>query len=133
MTRAIWIFTAVNLTVIGISHITAPMAWTRYFIWLRGKGQAGVFLVAAMSLVFGAPIVAFHEVWSGWPLAVTLVGWAQILKATIYFTFPAYGLRKLELVREERSWIFIPAGVMLLLLAAPAWYLLIRAGWPTPP
>lgn len=133
MTRAIWIFTAVNLTVIGISHITAPMAWTHYFIWLREKGQAGVLIVAAMSLVFGAPIVAFHEVWSGWPLAVTLVGWAQILKATLYFTFPAYGLRKLEIVREERSWIFIPAGVMLLLLAAPAWYLLIRDGWPTPP
>ncbi len=133
MTRAIWIFTAVNLTVIGISHIAAPMAWTHYFIWLREKGQAGVLIVAAMSLVFGAPIVAFHEVWSGWPLAVTLVGWAQILKATLYFTFPAYGLRKLEIVREERSWIFIPAGVMLLLLAAPAWYLLIRDGWPTPP
>jgi hypothetical protein len=133
MTRAIWIYTAVNLTVMGISHIAAPMAWTRYFIWLRGKGHAGVFIVAAMSLVFGAPIVAFHEVWSGWPLAVTLVGWAQVLKATLYFTFPAYGLRKLEIVREERSWIFIPAGVLLLLLAAPAWYLLIRAGWPTPP
>lgn len=133
MTRAIWIYTAVSLTVIGISHIAAPMAWTHYFIWLRGQGKAGVLVVAAMSLVFGAPIVAFHEVWSGWPLAVTLVGWAQILKATIYFTFPAYGLRKLEIVREERSWIFIPAGVMLLLLAAPAWYLLIRAGWPTPP
>ena len=72
MTRAIWIFTAVNLTVIGISHIAAPMAWTHYFIWLREKGQAGVLIVAAMSLVFGAPIVAFHEVWSGWPLAVTL-------------------------------------------------------------
>jgi len=133
MTRAIWIFTAVNLTVIGVSHITAPKAWTRYFLWLREKGQAGVLIVAAMSLLFGAPIVAFHEVWRGWPLVVTLVGWAQILKATLYFVFPAYGLRRLEFVQEERSWIFIPAGVMLLLLAAPAWYLLIRSGWPTPP
>ena len=88
MTRAIWIYTAVNLTVIGISHITAPMAWTRYFIWLREKGQAGVLIVAAMSLVFAAPIVAFHEVWSGWPLAVTLVGWPRSLRPRSTSRFP---------------------------------------------
>ncbi len=133
MTRAIWIYTALQLTVIGISHITAPKAWARYFIWLREQGKAGVLVVAAMSLVFGTPIVAFHEIWSGWPLAVTLVGWAQIMKATIYFVFPGYGLRRLAIVSEERSWIFIPAGVMLLVLSVPAWYLLIRSGWPTAP
>ncbi len=133
MTRAIWIYTAVNLTIIGISHLTVPRAWMDFFIWLRGKGHAGVFVVAAMSLVFGGPIVAFHEVWRGLPLVVTLLGWAQIAKATLYFVFPAHGLRMLGSVREDRPWIFVPGGVLLLLLAAPVWYLLIRSGWPGPP
>ncbi len=133
MERAIWIYTALNLTVIGISHITAPKAWARYFVWLHGHGKAGVLIIAAMSLGFGTPIVAFHEIWSGWPLAVTLIGWAQVLKGTIYFIFPGFGLRKAKIVSEERSWIFIPAGVMLLVLSLPAWYLLIQSGWPTAP
>ena len=68
--------------------------------------------------MFGSIVVAFHNVWSGIPIVLTIVGWAQVIKALIYFTFPAFGLRKLQIPSPDRANIFVPAGVLFLVLAA---------------
>ena len=118
MERAVAIFAIVHLSIMGISHITAPRVWIDFFVKLREQGPRGVFVVGFMSLGFGSIIVAFHQVWSGWPLVLTLLGWAQVIKAGIYFIWPAFGLKKLERVSPERPRDFIIAGVGLLVIAA---------------
>ena len=102
----------------GVSHIVAPKAWARFFLLLRSKEEAGVIVIAFLSLGFGSVIVAFHRVWSGIPMILTVVGYLQLLKATLYLTYPAWGLRKLRLVPMERAWIFIPPGIVLVIIAA---------------
>ena len=118
MERAIQIYAIINFAVIGISHVLQPRAWVDFFVFLRERGEAGVFATAFLSLIFGSIIVAFHNVWSGIPLVLTLVGWAQVLKALIYFAFPAFGLRRLQIPTYERARVFVPAGVAFLVLAA---------------
>lgn len=117
METAVQIFAIIHLGTMGLSHILAPRAWTDFFIGLRDKGHPGVFMVAFMSLGFGSIVAAFHPVWSGLPLVLTILGWSQVLKALVYFCFPAYGMKRLNIVTVERSKMFIPAGVMLLLVA----------------
>ena len=117
MEQAIQVFAIINLAVVGLSHIVQPRAWTEFFVGLREKGHAGVFVVAFMSLYFGSLIVAFHNVWYGLPIVLTILGWAQVLKGFLYFTFPAYGLKKLGFVSMERSRMFIVPGVALLIMA----------------
>jgi hypothetical protein len=118
MERVVEVYAIVNFVVIGLSHAFQPRAWVAFFALLRERGSAGVFATAFLSLSFGSIIVAFHYVWSGLPLALTLIGWAQVLKALIYFTFPAYGLRKLQIPSEERAHLFVVPGVLFLALAA---------------
>lgn len=118
MERAIQIYAIINFVVIGISHIVRPRVWVDFFVILREKGEAGVFVVAFLSLMFGSLIVAFHNVWSGLPIVLTLIGWSQVLKGLIYFAFPAFGLRKLQTPTYERANIFIPPGIAFLVLAA---------------
>ena len=125
MEAAIQIFAVVNLAVIGISHIVRPGAWVVFFEWLKGKGEAGVFATAFLSLGFGSIIVAFHNVWSGIPMVLTLLGWAQILKALVYFTWPSYGLKKLQLVSEKRGILFIIPGIAFVVVAALLLYNLL--------
>lgn len=117
METAIEIFAVIHLGIIGLSHVLAPRAWAELFILLRGKGHAGVFVVGFMSLGFGSIVAAFHNVWSGIPVVLTILGWAQVLKALIYFTFPAYGLRALATVSVERARVFVYAGFFILALA----------------
>ena len=83
MEKATEIFAAAYMTVIGLSHVVQPRTWVDFFVWLRGKGHAGVFANGFLSLSFGAFIVAFHNVWVGLPVLLTLFGWAQVLKGLL--------------------------------------------------
>lgn len=117
MEQAIQVFAIVQFAVIGISHIVQPHVWVDFFVRLRERGKAGVVAVGFLSLIFGSIVVAFHNVWTGIPIVLTLIGWAQVLKAMIYFTFPAFGLRKLQIPSHERAYLFIIPGVIFVVLA----------------
>ena len=125
MESAIQVFAVVNLSVIGISHIARPRAWLAFFEWLREKGEAGVFATALLSLSFGSIVVAFHNVWSGIPAILTVLGWAEVLKALVYFTWPSYGLKKLELASPERARLVVLPGILFVVIAGLLLYHLL--------
>lgn len=122
MQRSIEILLAINLFVIGLSHILQPRAWAELFIWLRGKGTAGVFIVAFMHLPIGVLIVAFHNVWEGLPMLTTILGWAWTIKGFLYFNFPQVGRKGLALVSVEKAQRFAVAGAILLVLCGLVTY-----------
>lgn len=123
MERATEMFAAVSFLVIGLSHLLQPQVWVEFFSLLREKGRAGMFAEGFLSLNFGAIIVAFHNVWSGWPLILTLIGWGQVLKGLIRFTAPQLSLRVYEHVRPNRAWHFQVGGVVALALSCFLGYL----------
>ena len=96
---------------IGASHIVKPEAWVRFFILIREKGEAGAFINGFIHFPLGALIVAFHNVWSGIGLLLTLVGYGLIVKGVVCFIFPGLALRSLGRVSIERAWEFRVAGV----------------------
>ena len=122
MERAVEIYAIINLTVIGISHVVRPRVWIDFIVVLRERGEAGVFAVAFLNLIFGSIIVAFHNVWLGIPLALTVLGWANVVKALLYFAFPAFGLRKLQFLSHERANLVVGGGILFLVLAAGLGY-----------
>src|SRR3712207_1581583 len=123
--QAVQLFAAINFTVIGLSHLLRPREWVEFFVWLRGKGYTGVFLNGMLSLSFGSLIVAFHNVWAGLPIVLTIVGWANVTKALIILAAPRVGMRSLERVSVERTREFPAGGAAFLVLAALMWYLVI--------
>jgi hypothetical protein len=123
--RAIEIFAAVQFLVIGLSHIVRPRVWVDFFTWLRGKGHAGVFVNGFLSLGFGSIIVGFHNVWSGLPTILTVIGWSQVLKGLVSFVMPQWGMRSLRRVSYERAHEFVIGGVLFLALSALMAYLVV--------
>lgn len=114
---AVQLYAIINFVIIGLSHILAPRAWAKFFELLRQKGEPGAFVMAFLSLGFGSIIAAFHNVWSGLPLVLTILGWAQVLKALLYFAFPAFALRRMEMASPERAHLFVYGGWVFILLA----------------
>lgn len=114
MVRAIEIFALLSLGVVGLSHVTQPRAWKAFFEKLFGLGPMGALLNGMMSLSFGALIVAFHDVWSGWAMAITLIGWAQVLKGTLHLCVPGLGLRSMRLVEHNAERKFMAAGAAMI-------------------
>jgi uncharacterized protein YjeT (DUF2065 family) len=108
---------ALFFLVTGLSHIFAPRAWIRFFIVLREKGEVGSLLNGLVHFPLGAFIVAFHNVWHGIPMMVTIIGWGLVIKSTIYFVYPRHGVRMLGTVSLERAWHFVVAGVLSVAVA----------------
>ncbi len=118
MQHGVEAFTGISLVVIGLSHLIQPRAWASYFMMLKAKGVAGVFVVAFMAFNFGVFLVAFHNVWRGVPIIVTLLGWSQLIKGSIYFLWPQGAARKMDIIRMDNAWIFRPPGVVMAALGA---------------
>ena len=127
MERSIELFACLQFLVIGLSHLLQPRVWVAFFVVLREKGLAGVFVNGFLSLVFGSVIVSFHNVWSGLPMVLTLVGLAQLVKAFVSFVTPHVAMRGLQRVAVERAWEFQVAGALSLGLSALLAYLVARS------
>lgn len=115
--RAVEIFAVIHLGLMGLSHVFNHRGWAEFFIRLRGRGYPGVFVHGFIALSFGAVIVAFHRVWSGRPMVLSIVGVLYLVKAFQCFVLPGLSLRALKRVTLERSPMFIGAGVMFLFVA----------------
>lgn len=125
MEESLRIFAIIHLALMGLSHVVQHRVWAEFFIWLSGKGRAGVFVHGFLSLGFGSMIMAFHNVWTGLPTVLTVVGVLYLIKATQCFLFPAVSLRSLNRVTVEQSWVFMLPGVMFLILAAVIAYAVV--------
>jgi hypothetical protein len=117
MERSVEVFAIILFGVLGLSHILQPKAWAEFFILLRGKGEAGAFVDGLVNLPLAGVIIGFHNMWSGIPIVLTLVGWGLLIKGLIRFCAPKLGLRMMARVSVERSWEFQVAGAGLMVLA----------------
>ena len=126
MEQATQVFAAVSLLVIGLSHLLQPKAWVAYFQALAAQGPSGAFTEGFLCLSFGGIIVAFHNVWHGPALLLTLLGWAQILKGLGRFVAPQVAVRVMARISIERAWLFRAGGVFALVLSGYVWWLRFR-------
>ena len=117
MERSVEVLAVILSCVIGLSHILQPKAWAEFFILLRGKGDAGAFVDGFLNLQAAGIIIAFHNVWSGIPALLTVVGWCLLIKSLIRFCAPKVALRMMARVSVERAWEFQVAGAGLVVLA----------------
>ena len=127
MERSVEIFAIILFGVIGLSHLLQPRAWAEYFILLRVQGKRpGAFADGFLHLPLAGIIIAFHNVWSGIPVVLTLLGWSFLIKSLIRFCAPKQGLRMMARVSVERAWEFQAAGAGLLVLAGVLGYGVLR-------
>jgi uncharacterized protein YjeT (DUF2065 family) len=104
--------------VIGVSHLLQPNAWIRFFKLLISHDHSGAFVNGFITLPLGSLIVVFHNVWSGYEILLTIIGWGYIIKSIICFCFPAISLKSMKRAEKNNSGEFRIAGVFLIVIAA---------------
>ena len=117
MAESIAIFASINFATIGLSHILQPEAWHQFFRQLHSIGKPGAFANGFITLIMGTLIVAFHNIWTGVPVILTLIGWGYILKSTIIFVHPEWNLRSMKSVEAAHPMKIKLAGIALLSVA----------------
>ena len=108
---------AICCFVIGVSHILQPRAWVKLFLLFRERGELGSIYTGLLHFPLGALVVAFHNVWHGLPMIVTILGWGWLVKGLLYLCYPKHGMRMLNRVSLEKSREFVMAGIVLVVLS----------------
>ncbi len=60
MERSVEVLAIILFGVLGLSHLLQPKAWAEFFILLRGKGEAGVFVDGFLNLPLAGIIIGFQ-------------------------------------------------------------------------
>jgi len=97
MEAAVERLAALAFLVNGLSHLAASGAWARFFERVAAQGESAGIWNGLLHLPLGLVIAAFHPVWEGPGLAITLVGWALLAKAAAQLSFPRLARRSLAL------------------------------------
>lgn len=118
---------ALPLLAIGLSHLLQPRLWVDFFSYLHGLGTTGVVIrTFALELVPAMTIVAFHWVWSGPELALSLYGVLLSVKIAIGLLFPSVGLKSLAMAEQKGVAPLRVAGVLLVGLSAVCFWALLN-------
>ena len=122
-TSAVQFIMAATAGVMGLSHILQPKMWVDFFGRLHQQGESGVVTRVMIELWPAILIVAFHQVWSGPGIVLTIYGWMLSLKIVIGLVAPQIGVRGLAM-SQRGDWRFQVAGVILLAISVcAAWAL----------
>ena len=125
METAVEKLAGICILVTSLSHILQPRAWAKFFILLREQGKVGSILCGLLHFPLAVIIVAFHNVWHGLPIIVTIMGWGLLLKSVLYLTYPTHGMRMLARISVERSWEFAIAGIVGVTVSGLIFYSLL--------
>jgi len=52
------------------------------------KNSALSYIGGVIALLFGLLVILNHNIWSGWPLIITLFGWLSFIKGLVIIVFP---------------------------------------------
>lgn len=74
-----------------------------------------IFVSGVLLLVAGLAIVRAHNVWTGWPVVVTVLGWLAIIGGLIRLFFPAQ-LAAMAAGMSQQRGILVIAAIILLVL-----------------
>ena len=117
MEKSIAVFAIINLSIIGLSHLFQHDGWREFFSVLHDKGRIGAFANGFLALFMGSMVVSFHNVWTGVPVILTLMGWAWLAKAASIFLFPDWNVRSMQSARNASPLKLRIAGLGLLSIA----------------
>jgi hypothetical protein len=116
--HAIEIFALLNFAIVGLSLVLQPMAWARYFTWMRQEGEAGAVIYGLFCVLWGSLIVSFHPDWHGLLIVLPAFGALQVFEGFVFLVLPGFGLRVMSVFTAERPWLFRLLGLIALVLAA---------------
>ena len=88
LTQGLPLWIGASFLLLGISCLIRPHAWVELYARLYTLGTGASILAGVLNVLFGMLILTFHWQWSGWALALTLVGVLALLEGFAFLLFP---------------------------------------------
>jgi len=102
------------LVVVGLAALVNPKLLQdvgREFL----ASRAFIFIGGFLALLAGLAIVNTHNIWSGWQVVITLIGWLAVLGGIIRLGFPALAKSLGENLLTHPTLLRVASGLQLAL------------------
>lgn len=96
MQLAVEFMAGLVLTALGVSYLLRMQDWIDWLGNLQLKGRRGSLTLGLVLVIGGSFVLAFHPVWQGMPLVLTLLGLFAFIKGTMILLFPGWIPGQLE-------------------------------------
>lgn len=126
MEQAVLLMAGICLLLIGLSYFFRAEEWNRWLEHAEKRGAQASLVFGGVNLLIGSFIVAFHPVWSGIPLILTIIGLIAVLKSFTYLLFPQWLPQKIRYIRESEKRPLQCSGVVLAVIG-----ILLLCEWGT--
>lgn len=91
MITSVEIMVGLIFVILGASILMRPAAWEALIRRIiNGNSQNALLAIGGINLLLGAFIIAFHWVWYGMSMIVTLIGVLLFLRGSCTLLFPGY-------------------------------------------
>lgn len=102
----------VYLTV-GLGILLSPNYYRKIFAHLLDN-KLMIYLGGLMALVVGFAVITYHNVWQGWGLLVTLLGWAAFLKGLMVLLLPEQLMKiSTQVMKESHFFMYGLSAIIL--------------------
>ncbi len=107
--------------IVGIWMVVAGVALLRNPSYIKEmaadffKVKSALYLGGLMAFIIGLLLVTSHNVWVlGWPVIITVIGWASFIKGVLFIVFPDYAEKFSEWYLEKVNVrVFGPIYILL--------------------
>lgn len=101
--------------IVGIGMLVNTKSFKAAFIQFS-QNKALIIYMGIISLLFGLLIVLTHNIWSGWPMIITIIGYLSVLKGIARLCFTDRVAQFVPRYTENKSYYVLSVIVLLLSL-----------------
>ncbi len=122
MEQSVEIMAGITFLVFGLSYLFHAQDWIEWLESVRTGGRQSSLLMGAMHMLLGSFVVAFHWVWSGWAMILTIIGLWAIAEGAVYLLFPDCLARFMGWMAPYYKLVLRGFGIAIVLLAVALLY-----------
>ncbi len=126
MEQSIELMAGICFLVMGLSMLLRTSDWMDWITHLQAQGRNTSLVLGSVNLLLGAFIVAFHWVWEGIALIVTLFGVLFLFRSVVLLSCPGFLPGWLQKMAPNMGKIVKLSGLVIAAVAVSLFYDLYR-------
>jgi len=122
MAYSIELMTGICFLMLGLSLLIRFPDWVDLLVDIQKKGRTASLSYGMLNLLLGSFVVAFHWVWDGIAMLVTIIGLIMLLKGFVYMLFPGYLPAKFAMIIPRYNNLIRVAAVLMAIIGGVLLY-----------
>lgn len=122
MAYPIELMVAIGFLVMGLSMLFRTSDWQAWILHLQAQGHNTSLVLGSINLLLGSFIVAFHWVWEGVAMIVTIFGILFLCRSVVLLFCPAFLPKMLKKLAPRMDGLIMLSGLVITAVAVVLFY-----------